>query len=364
MLNDWPYDLHNVCEVIPQGGGWLLHRIPEEVRQLINPRAQERSSFSAGIEVRFVWDWDQPAEIRLESLGETMAIPFFGSFQGRPIPPVGQEPVSISMQPSPILRGTDLWALPPRPFSPRVGRLLLLGDPVILHGVSGPQMRRPVADEVPTLRYAAYGSSITHGVGASGPHLTYPARVGRAFGWDVINLGFRGSAYAEAGLADYLAEQPWEILTLEASVNMVSEFTAAEFGARWRYFIERTATSHPENPVIVLNMFYHFRDLPVVAWPKHDGRDAEEYRNQIRQNVQDLGLPNVSLLEHDQSLREEVGLISDLVHPADDGYEWIAHGLISHLEEKSGRVPCLKAYSREPHIAVSPPSIPESTHAC
>lgn len=331
--NSLPFTLHNVCELVPHEGGWLLQRVPESVRQTLNPKAQDRARFTPGVEIRFVWDWTEPLEITLSSLGATQCVPFFGLYQTHALE-LTLEPRSFTITGPSVLLHADLGRLPRRAFSPRVGRILLLGDPVVLHGVQGPGLRRPREDEVPSRRYIAYGSSITHGFGASAPHLTYPARVGRALNFDVINLGFRGSAHAEAGMANYLAEQPWDVMTLEASVNMLSVFTPAEFGARWRYFIARVARSQPEKPVVVLNTFHHFRDLPTESWPQHGPADAETFRDQIRDLVADLDLPNVSLLEHDQLLRDDTGLLGDLLHPGDDGYDWIARGIIDHLRDR------------------------------
>jgi lysophospholipase L1-like esterase len=323
------YELHNVAEVIERDGGWLLQRIPEAVRRTLSRGGQEKARFTPNVEIRFVWDWRLPATVTLSSLGHTAGMVCFGNYQGRALQYIGPEKQTVIVEPHDRLRHSDLSQLPQIGFSARVARLMLLGDPVVLHDVSGPQLRRPLPDELPQTRYLAYGSSITHGVYASTPHGTYPARVARAFGWDCINLGFRGSALAEPALADYIAARDdWDVLTLEGSVNMAARFSDDEFAARWEYFIGRIATAHPQKPIVVLNMFPHFRDLPVPIGPHNDGVNVEIKRAHLRRIVENLKSPHVALLETTHTASFATGLSDDLLHPGDDGFQSIAQALI------------------------------------
>ena len=56
-------------------------------------------------------------------------------------------------------------------------------------------------------------------------------------GWDVMNKGLSGSCLCEAEVADYLAELPVDVLSLEIGVNMVLFFDEEETRKRvWYLF--------------------------------------------------------------------------------------------------------------------------------
>jgi hypothetical protein len=65
----------------------------------------------------------------------------------------------------------------------------------------------PRPGQIPAISYLAYGSSITHGSYALRTGETYPARVGRALGVNVINLGFGAAAYLEPEMAQWIASR-------------------------------------------------------------------------------------------------------------------------------------------------------------
>ena len=93
-------------------------------------------------------------------------------------------------------------------MAPQVYRLLLGGpqrDPLMIHAIEGENIRPPPPHDLPALRYLAYGTSITHGFDAEGPHLTYVGHTARLLGANLINLGVGGSAHCEPELADYIA---------------------------------------------------------------------------------------------------------------------------------------------------------------
>ena len=100
-------------------------------------------------------------------------------------------------------------------FSPWVYRVIFGGperDPVFFHTIEGKAVRPPETNEVPRLRYLAYGTSITHGFHCEGPHPSYVGQTARHLGADLINLGVGGSAHCENELADYIARRnDWHI---------------------------------------------------------------------------------------------------------------------------------------------------------
>ena len=184
-------ELHNVEEVIPiEGGGVLLQRVPESVRQMLNEGAQMRMRQPDNAEIRFVGDG--PVRVTVSSGGTTRVSLFHGVFDARERYVVGPEPMTIEVRPHARLAQLEEAYWRDLPFAPHVFRLILGGpqrEPLILHGVEGEGVRAPDADELPGFRYLAYGTSITHGFDAEGPHLTYVGQTAWHLGADLIHPG-------------------------------------------------------------------------------------------------------------------------------------------------------------------------------
>ena len=209
------------------------------------------------------------------------------------------------------------------PFSPKVFRLILGGpqrDPIFFHGIEGAGIRPPKAEEVPALRYLAYGTSITHGFDAEGPHLSYVSQTARHLGADVINLGVGGSAHCEKELTDYIAARDdWHIATLALSVNMLG-FSLDSFRQRVSYMVNTVAGSNPARPVACITLFTFYQDIGVdIQRSVENGGLAEDYRQILRDVVRDCPHKNAHLLEGTEILTDISGLTGDLIHPSDNG---------------------------------------------
>lgn len=313
-------ELHNVAEITagPQGGV-LLQRVPESLRAHLNEGAQQRVLQPACGEIRFVTD-DGKARVTLGGMdGPVNISPFFGVFRNGNCFTVGPEPTTFEIEMPPVF--VELLPQLERlghPFSPRVCRLMMRGSQVCLHGVEGEGLRPPRPDELPWLRYLAYGTSITHGGNASWPHLTYVAQVARRLGADLINLGLGGSCFCEPEMADYIAARDdWHIATLALSVNMVGRFTVAEFEERVRYMVNTVAGSNTDRPVACITLFPYYGDLRPMD--QEGARKTVAFREALRAAVRECPHPNVVLLEGREMLTDMGGHTTDLIHPADDG---------------------------------------------
>ena len=311
MIHDC-VELHNVAELHYEArrGGHRLQRVPEAVRKALNPGAQLCTLQPDNAEIRYVASG--PSKVTLSSHGQTRVSVFFGPFDSFQRAIVGREPQTIDITPSEALK-----ALPDRytagmPFSPQVVRLVLGGperDPVLLHRVEGEDIRPPTADELPSLRLLTYGTSITHGYFAEGPHLTYVGHAARRLA---------GSAHCEPELADYIAERTdWQVASLGLSVNMQG-FPMPEFRRRVQYLVDRVAGSDPGRPVACITLYPYYRDF---GWnPSGEyGGTPEEYRQSLRDAVAATGHPNAHLVEGPELLTDISGLSADLIHPADYG---------------------------------------------
>ena len=328
-------ELHNVTETHPTAGGVRLHRAPEWVRNDINERSQEQMQKAKNSEIRFVCE-SGPAEITLSSEGETSVMVFLGCFDAKIKVMLGKEPTMISLDLNDRFKHLDRSSLPDAPFSSHVWRVVFGGsknDPVIFHGVKGKGIRPPTAEELPSLRYLAYGTSITQGASATGPHLCYVAQAAWHLGADLINLGSGGSCHCENVFADFIAgREDWDIATLSLSVNM-QRFTLEEFHSRVDYMVNTVAGSNPDRPVACITLFPYFRDLGVEPQDFTPGGKPEDYRQILRNVVQECPHPNVHLLEGPELLTDVTGLTTDLIHPSDLGMIQMGWNLSQKLKE-------------------------------
>jgi lysophospholipase L1-like esterase len=145
-----------------------------------------------------------------------------------------------------------------------------------------------------------------------------------------LNFGTSGSAYAEAAMAEYIAErEDWDVATLELSVNMANaEFTTAEFRDRIEYFVNTIADAHPEKPIACITLFPYFDDLTESG----DSDHAAAFRNAVREVVAESPHDNLHVVEG-TDLNDATGLTADLLHPGDAGMERIGNGLADSLED-------------------------------
>jgi len=326
-------ELHNIEEVtaIPGSDGVRLQRVPERVRVELNEKAQERMLAPACSEIRFVCDG--PAKVTLSSLETTQAVVFYGAFQIKEGVTIGREPKTITLDLPERLGQVDWSQQPAMPFSPNVYRLMFWGGPLVFHSVEGESIRPPQPDELPKLRYLSYGTSITHGAAATGPHLTYVGQTTRRLGADLINLGVGGSAYCEFALADYIASRDdWHIASLALSVNMIGGgFSLDEFYERVSYMVNTVAGSNTGRPVACITIYPHFRDMNAAAAAAGKGT-PDEYRQKLRDALAACPHPNAHLIEGPHILTDIAGLTPDLIHPADNGMIEMGERLAQRLQ--------------------------------
>ena len=209
---------------------------------------------------------------------------------------------------------------------------MLRGAPLRIHEVEG-DLRPPVAGEVPALRYLAYGTSITHGSAATGPHLTYVAQVARRLNADLINLGLAGAAHCEFELSDYIAaRKDWNFATLELSVNMIGAgFHLDEFHERVSYMVNTVGGSDTSRPVACITIYPHHRDFTDAFNKPEQKGSPEEYRQKLRDAVAACPHPNVHLIEGTDILQDTGGLTTDLLHPSDNGMIQMGQNLARKL---------------------------------
>ncbi len=326
-------ELHNVAEIQAAKGGVRVQRVPETVRGALNETAQMRVRQPDNCEVRWVSE-SVETSITLSSEGATEVAVFYGNFDGRDRYTIGPEPTTIRLCPQNRIQKLDRRWWRDQPFASTVRRVIFGGrrrDPVIIHAVEGKGLRPPVSDELPKIRYLAYGTSITQGFDCEGPHLSYIAQVAGQLDADLINLGVGGACHCEAAFADHIAKRAdWDVASLALSVNM-QEFPLDEFRRRVAYMVNTVAAADTSRPVVCITLYPHFRDFGIHEAADYGGT-PDDYRGILRDIVAQCPSPNVHLIEGPELLTNIGGLTADLIHPSDNGMIEIGRNLAARIK--------------------------------
>ncbi|SFG92270.1 Lysophospholipase L1 [Halopelagius inordinatus] len=325
---------HNVQELRDaEGDGDRIQRVPEDVRTRLNDGARTRMCHPAGVELRFVSEG--PVRVTLSSrVRDSTVRPFWGDFQasGEEVV-VGEDPTTVELELPEQLTDLRPSARDGLRYDPRVCRLVLPGEHrgghVRFHGVEG-DVRPPTESELPSVRYLAYGTSITEGEAPVSETLTYVNQAARRLGADPINLGSCGSAYCDEAMAEHIAgRDDWDVATLSISVNMLGTFSVDAFRNRAAAMVDAVAGANPNRPVACITIFPNARDYRVSY---EDDDECERFRDALRTVVAESDRENVHLLEGPDLLPTAAGLTTDLGHPGDDAMIRIGENLARELK--------------------------------
>jgi lysophospholipase L1-like esterase len=324
---------HNSVEAVSSASGILLQRVPDEVRQSLNPVAQVAALSPTTCELRWV-DFGAGARVTLQSElhHEYVRIYRGDLFQEELcIEPGTTRVIELAPSPGEMALLAGVRGVQGRGFSRRVSRLRLSGTGrVRFLGIESSEtgLRPPEPQECPWCRLLGYGSSITQGFSSARLAGGYLARLAHLKGWDVLNLGFGGSCHGEPQMANYLASrQDWSVAVLELGVNLLDRepmLSDGEFRERAHHLVD-ACSADPSRKVVVCTLFPGRHDLAGSRTP------AEPWRRILREIVRSLQRPNLLLVEG-QQLLDWSGLTTDLVHPSDEGHAMIAARLSAVLQ--------------------------------
>jgi lysophospholipase L1-like esterase len=112
-----------------------------------------------------------------------------------------------------------------------------------------------IAQQRPTARWLHHGSSISHGLEAVGPLGPWPQQAARELGVSLTNLGFAGDAMLDPFVAQTIATQPADVITLKLGINPVTTEAMKErvFGPAVHGFLDLVREGHPTTPIIVIS---------------------------------------------------------------------------------------------------------------
>jgi lysophospholipase L1-like esterase len=315
-------------------GGHRLQRVPDALRPHLNPGAQSRVLRTASNEVRCVAD-DDAVEITVSALeGEVHAAPFAGAFDLNQQIVIGEQQRTIRIAPSERMAVLTDESCAGMPYARNVLRLICHGGgTLVVHNVSGVNVRPPAAEHLPSRRLLTYGTSITHGACSTRPYLSYARQLAWRLDADLINLGVGGSCHCEHEFADYIAgRDDWDVAVLALSVNMIGGgFTREQFYERVAYMLEQVTGSNPARPVFCVTIYPHFRDLFTTA-EQHGGKAVPDtFREALREAAAACSNTNLHLFEGADILTSYAGLTGDMIHPSDFGMITMAENLATRI---------------------------------
>jgi len=93
-----------------------------------------------------------------------------------------------------------------------------------------------------------YGTSITHGIGASRAGMTHVAMLGRIFNREVINLGFSGNGRMEPEVLKFVAELDPAVFVLDCLPNMGAQLVTD----RTVPGVKLLREDHPDTPILLV----------------------------------------------------------------------------------------------------------------
>lgn len=341
-------EFHNVAELeeIPGLPGLRLQRFPREVREQLGRNGSQRGRFvsqaSTGCEIRFVTDAPfiriglsatvEPGDV-LVYRGD-----YFHSMH-RLEPGIIR---TLQLEEPEKFQAVDPAKLNKGRFSPKMWRIVIsrnyyagLAFQAVFHHIEtfGHEIRPPRQDELPSRRLLAYGSSITHGSGATVHHQAYIQQTARRAGMDVYNKGIGGNCLCEAAMADYLMHHGgWDAASLELGVNMRGMFTPDEFEERARYLVEGMLKHNPGKPVLLISIYPNSTD--VLKNPDDSIAAVNRaFVERLQKIHQSLNHPDLHYVDGHSILTDFGALTADLIHPSDYGHTLMGEQLAQVIKE-------------------------------
>jgi len=338
MIHD-NLEFYNVAELVAQENtsGLRLQRVPESVRTQLDEGTAGTMLSPANCEIRFrLTDDSESVTLTLSSDGRAQVYIYHGPFQGQMFT-IGDDPTDIVIKPHKRLALLSSEQANEYRYHPDLVRVCFGDDypePITYLGHQGGVLP-PRKSDTPEKTYLAYGSSITHGIKASGAALSYPAHVAWKKNMNLRNLGASGCCLCEPAMGDFLAEQDCDLMTLELSVNMLGRgIGGEEFKQKAEDLVRKVADAKPERPVVCITIFPHYNDMGPDLIGGNETATSEEYRDILRSIVNELDRPNLHLVEGPSLMTNLEDLRMDLIHPGARGMIEIGENLtkeISHI---------------------------------
>jgi lysophospholipase L1-like esterase len=175
----------------------------------------------------------------------------------------------------------------------------------------------------PSKTLMTFGDSITQGMDAVHPSLTYVAVAARELRMDLYNYGIGGAVFARESLPVVPIARP-DLITIAYGTNDFSDGRPVEMA---RDYLLQIRTMFPNTPLAVLMPLWRTKG-DHDGWCNSSGMSLARYRDSIRSIAQDLNLPWIA---HDWLLPAVASLHVDGLHPSDAGHQIVGMNLANRL---------------------------------
>jgi hypothetical protein len=141
---------------------------------------------------------------------------------------------------APRAKQVEIWL----PFNETTALVALRADAPI---TPLPATTRPV--------WLHHGSSISHGSDAASPTAIWPAIAAAARNWDLVNLGFGGSALLDPFVARVMRDTPADCISVKMGINLVNldVMRLRALGPAVHGFIDTIREGHPDTPLLIVS---------------------------------------------------------------------------------------------------------------
>ena len=170
-------------------------------------------------------------------------------------------------------------------------------------------------------RIVVKGSSVTHGLAASRPGMTYAARFARDNGFYCFNLGFSGKSKLQLEYARYLADIQADAFIFDAFSNPSAEMIHENFDR----FVDMIRASHPHTPLIFMQTerreSRNFDTWREDFEAKKQAAAEQEVRERMKVDKHIYFLTSEDFLGHEHIAT------SDGSHPTDLGFTYMLESI-------------------------------------
>lgn len=155
-------------------------------------------------------------------------------------------------------------------------------------------------------RWVHYGSSISHGYSASSTLGAWPMIAARRAGVDLTSLAFSGSAMLDGFVARVIRDQPADVISVKAGINIVSAdaMRRRTFAPALHEFLDTIRDGHPRTPIIVASPIW-CEPVEECAGPTYEDPALPHPWQLTRGTVEDVVQGKLSL----QVIREETARV-------------------------------------------------------
>ena len=170
-------------------------------------------------------------------------------------------------------------------------------------------------------RIVVKGSSVTHGLAASRPGMTYAARFGRDNGFYCFNIGFSGKSKLQKEYAEYLADIEADAFIFDAFSNPSAEIIHENFDQ----FVDIIRAAHPDKPLIFMQTerreSRNFDTWREDFEARKQAAAVEEIKERMKSDKHIYFIPSDDFLGHEHIAT------SDGSHPTDLGFTYMLESI-------------------------------------